>query len=138
MIPKPGKRRTYTSGCPKNQNMWSHSSGPPCADVKKTVPNARSATRRLSAETKAGNAHSMSRLVKIQVHVNRGKRMSDMPGARSRKIVTKKFTVATMLEAMRSMRARPIIEPPTAGLNSTVLRGAYVVQPQSAVPPGAK
>ena len=70
--------------------------------------------------------------------MNRGKRMSDMPGARSRKIVTKKFTVATMLEAMRSMRARPIIEPPTAGLNSTVLRGAYVVQPQSAVPPGAK
>src|SRR5467141_3874284 len=77
-MPNPGKRRTYTSGWPKNQNMWSHSNGPPCADVKKTVPNARSATRRLNAETKAGNAHNMSKLVKIQVHVNRGNRMSDI------------------------------------------------------------
>src|SRR2546428_8812509 len=29
--------------------MWRHRSGPPCVEVKKTVPNARSATKRLSA-----------------------------------------------------------------------------------------
>jgi hypothetical protein len=80
----------------------------------------------------------MSRLVKIHPQVNKGTRMRDIPGARRRKMVTRKFTVDTMLEAMRSMRARPIIEPPTAGLNATVLSGAYVVHPQSAVPPPAK
>ena len=118
--------------------MWPHRSGPPCVEVKKTVPNARSATKRLSADTNEGNAQSIRRLVKIQHHVNRGSRMRDMPGARRRKIVTRKLTVDTMLDAMRSMSASPIIEPPTAGLNSVELSGAYVVQPQSAVPPPAK
>ncbi len=61
-----------------------------------------------------------------------------MPGARRRKIVTRKLTVETMLDAISSMSARPIIDPPTAGLNSTVFSGAYVVHPQSAVPPPAK
>ena len=137
-MPKPGSRRTYTSGCPKNQNMWPQRSGPPWVDVKNTVPKARSATRRLSADTNEGNAQSIKRFVKIQAHVNRGSRMRDIPRARRRKIVTRKFTVDTMLEAMRSMRASPIIEPPTAGLNSVEFNGAYVVHPQSAVPPVAK
>src|SRR5205807_142651 len=96
------------------------------------------ASRRLSADTNEGNAQSIKRFVKIQAHVNRGSRMRDIPGARRRKIVTRKFTVDTMLEAMRSMRASPIIEPPTAGLNSVEFNGAYVVHPQSAVPPVAK
>src|SRR2546425_1083795 len=81
--------------------MWPHRSGPPCVEVKKTVPNARSATKRLSADTNEGNAQSIRRLVKIQHHVNRGSRMRDMPGARRRKIVTRKLTVDTMLDAMR-------------------------------------
>src|SRR6266566_3460689 len=138
VIAKPGNRRTYTSGWAKNQNMWSQSSGPPWVEVKNTVQNARSATKRLSADTKAGNAQSIRRLVKIQAHVNSGSFMRDIPGARRRKIVTRKFTVDTMLDAMRSMSASPMIEPPTAGLNSTVFSGAYVVHPQSAVPPPAK
>src|SRR5213594_4139589 len=109
--------------------MWSQRSGPPCVEVKNTVPKARSATSKLRADTKAGKAQSIRRLVKIQHQVNRGSFMRDIPGARSRKIVTRKFTVATMLDAIRSIRASPIIEPPTAGLNSTELSGAYVVQP---------
>ena len=106
--------------------------------MKNTVPNARSAIRRLSADTNDGNAQSIRRLVKIQPHVKRGNRMRDIPGARRRKIVTRKLTVETMLDAMSNMSASPIIEPPTCGLNSTVLSGAYVVHPQSAVPPLAK
>src|SRR5439155_12007054 len=134
----PGNRGTSSSGLPKNLHWGFHRRGPPWVDVKNTVPNARSATRRLSADTNAGNAQSSSRLVKIHPHVKSGSRTRDIPGARRRKIVTRKFTVDTMLDAMRSIRARPIMEPPTAGLNSTVLRGAYVVHPQSAVPPPAK
>src|SRR5205823_3023962 len=98
-MPNPGNRRTYTSGWPKNQNMWSQRRGPPWGEVKKTVPNARSAIKRLSADTNAGNAQSIRRLVKIQPHVNRGSRIRDIPGARRRKIVTRKFTVDTMLDA---------------------------------------
>src|SRR5207249_5813612 len=105
VIAKPGSRRTYTSGCPKNQNMWSQRSGPPWVEVKKTVPKARSATSKLRADTKAGKAQSIRRLVKIQPQVNSGSFINDIPGARSRKIVTRKFTVDTMLEAMRSMRS---------------------------------
>src|SRR5436309_1606934 len=104
-------------------------------------PTAKSiglATRRLSADTKERNTESIRRLVQIQPQVHSINSMRDIPGARRRKIVPRKLMVETMLDAMSNMSASSIIEPPTCGLNSTVMSGAYVVHPQSAVPPLAK
>ncbi len=62
MIPNPGKIMMYTSGCPKNQNRCSQSTGEPWfVGSKKWVPKCRSVRSIVTAAATGGSA-MMSRI----------------------------------------------------------------------------
>src|SRR5436305_10713538 len=91
-IPKAGRTTIYTSGCPHNQNKFTHNIGlPPPPTVKKCVPNRRSNIPSASATVKIGNDAQMRTEAIKEVHVNIGIFISVMPGALIFKIVTIKL-----------------------------------------------
>ena len=54
-MPKAGKIRMYTSGCPKNQKIcWNITGSPPPAALKKWVPKLRSASSMVTAPASTG------------------------------------------------------------------------------------
>jgi len=59
MIPKPGKIKIYTSGCPKNQNKcWYKIGSPPPAGSKKVVLKLRSVKSIVIAPANTGTANN--------------------------------------------------------------------------------
>src|SRR5260370_162195 len=64
MIPKAGKIRMYTSGCPNDQKRCCQSSGsPPKPDWKKCVPRWRSNSNKMAAAVRLGSAKSSKKAV---------------------------------------------------------------------------
>ena len=83
-MPNPGSARMYTSGCPKNQNRFSHRYElPPCAASNNAVSAVRSINEHVhDAATSTGAASTISIAVTSIDHTNTGRRVQVMPGAR--------------------------------------------------------
>ncbi len=78
------------------------------------------------------------RTVKKMLHVNIGIFSRVIPGALELMMVTMKFILPNVAEAMSISNPAPPKVTPSWPLNSTVLSGAYTVQPVSIAPPGVK
>lgn len=73
MIPKPGKIRIYTSGCPKNQNKcWYKMGSPPPAGSKKVVFKLRSVRSIVMPAARTGRDRSSKTAVIRTDHTNKG------------------------------------------------------------------
>ena len=97
----------YTSGWPKIQNRCCHRMGmPPLDTSKKFVPNWRSNITSTSAMVIAGKERMMRKDVISVIHVNTGRRIIVMPGARRLMMVTMKFSAAAMEATPSSCRPR--------------------------------
>jgi hypothetical protein len=91
-IPHAPRISMYTSGWPKNQNVFSQCATlPPCAGSKNVVPNRRSDRSMISPAVSTGAARTTRNDVDSVDQVKTGIRMNDMPGARNRRIVTMKL-----------------------------------------------
>jgi hypothetical protein len=73
IIPKPGKIKIYTSGCPKNQNKcWYKIGSPPPAGSKNEVFRFRSVRSIVIAPASTGSDKSNRIAVKNTDHTNKG------------------------------------------------------------------
>lgn len=74
IIPKPGKIKIYTSGCPKNQNKcWYKTGSPPPLGSKNLVLKFRSESNIVIAPASTGNERS-NKIVVIKIdHTNKDK-----------------------------------------------------------------
>jgi len=80
IIPKPGRIKMYTSGCPKNQNKcWYKIGSPPPAGSKKDVFKLRSVKSMVIAPARTGKDNSSKIAVKNTDHTNRGVRSHVIP-----------------------------------------------------------
>ena len=70
--------------------------------------------------------------------VNIGRLIHLRPLALSLATVTMKFTVPTVTDAVSISIPAPASVAPTWGVYTAVFRGAYIVHPKSAAPPGVK
>ena len=100
MMPKAGRMRMYTSGCPKIQKRCCHSSGSaPAATLKKLASNSRSKLSRNSATVITGMANSSRNCTTSSIQVSTGMRNRVMPGARMLSTVVMRLMALTS-EAM--------------------------------------
>ena len=82
----------YTSGCPHAQIRLIYIIAlPPRSVVKKCIPNTLSSDKSPSATVSIGKAKTTNSIEPSAVQVNIGMRLSVMPGARRRIMVTIKF-----------------------------------------------
>lgn len=82
-IPKPGKIKIYTSGCPKNQNRcWYKMGSPPPAGSKKEVLKFRSVSSIVMAPARTGRESSNRIAVIFTDHTKRGIRSKIIPCVR--------------------------------------------------------
>jgi len=73
IIPKPGKIKIYTSGCPKNQNKcWYRIGSPPPVGSKNDVLKLRSVNNIVMAPANTGKANSNSNVVMKTDQTNNG------------------------------------------------------------------
>jgi len=96
-IPIAGKIKTYTSGCPKNQNKCCHKSGLPPPETamgvdpvsntpdgrKKLVSQTRSMSCMIPAASRGGNASKRRKAVTNWAQTKNGIRNQVIPGERS-------------------------------------------------------
>jgi hypothetical protein len=98
-IPNAGNTMMYTSGCPKNQNRCCHKSGsPPWAGLKNWKPSLRESSTMTRSRVRDGRAKISASETASIAKQKRGIRFSDMPGARSLKMVVMKLIDAIVLE----------------------------------------
>ena len=82
-MPKPGRIRMYTSGCPKNQKRcWYRIGSPPPAGSKKAVLRFRSVRSIVIAPANTGRERRSRMAVIMTDHTNRGTRSSRSPFVR--------------------------------------------------------
>lgn len=75
IIPKPGRIKIYTSGCPKNQNKcWYRIGSPPPAGSKNVVLKFRSVKSIVMAPASTGSESNRRIAVINTAHTNRGRR----------------------------------------------------------------
>ena len=80
IIPKPGKIRMYTSGCPKNQNKcWYRIGSPPPAGSKKVVLKFRSVRSIVIAPANTGKESKRRMAVRRTDQANSGKYSIERP-----------------------------------------------------------
>ena len=135
-MPKLGKMRMYTSGCPKIQNRCCQSNGSaPWLTSKNVAPNSRWNISRNSATVITGMANSNRVWVTSDIQVNVGIFINFMPGARMFKMVTIRL-IAPVSEAMPVI-CRPSDQKSTPWLGEKIglAFGWYMNQPPSAAPP---
>lgn len=73
IIPKPGRIRMYTSGCPKNQNRcWYRMGSPPPAGSKKVVFRFRSVKSIVIPAARTGRERRSRTAVINTAQTNRG------------------------------------------------------------------
>ena len=97
----------YTSGWPKIQKRCCQRRGsPPPAGSKKCQSKVRWSQRRMFPAESAGNAKTIAKETTRIAQQKRGSRLTDMPGARSLKIVTMKLTAPAVVEIVRKSRPR--------------------------------
>ncbi len=144
----------YTSGCPKNQNRCSQSSGDPSPCRCNTIPfthclpgtkNAVPACRSHISKTIAANSTLNARIVSIaavsQPHTVIGIRWYVMPSHRHRTTVTTVFTAPSVDATQNtasdtSHKSMPNACPGPAA--ATALSGGYADQPPIGAPPGTR
>ena len=72
-MPKPGRIKIYTSGCPKNQNKcWYRIGSPPPAGSKKVVLRFRSVRSIVMPAANTGRDNNSKTAVIRTDHTNRG------------------------------------------------------------------
>src|SRR6056300_408429 len=99
-IPKPGRIKIYTSGCPKNQKRcWNKIGSPPPAGSKNEVLKLRSVNSIVIAPAKTGKERRSKKAVIRTDHTNKGKRWKPRPGPRMLKIVVIKLIAPKILLA---------------------------------------
>ncbi|CAB4762296.1 unannotated protein [freshwater metagenome] len=137
-IPKNGRAKIYTSGCPKNQKRCCQSIAPPFAGSKICDPNNLSDSNARNAAASGGNASRTRIDVKSTFQLKIDILNIVIPGARIVKIVVMKFTPPRIVPIPPI--ARPITQrsPPMPGEYCEFASGAYAVQPNEAAPPGVK
>ena len=92
IIPKAGKIRMYTSGCPKNQNRcWYKIGSPPPAGSKKDVLKFRSVSSIVMAPARTGSESRSRIAVSNTDQTNNGMISIVIPSARILPIVVIKF-----------------------------------------------
>lgn len=73
IMPKPGRIKMYTSGCPKNQNRcWYRMGSPPPAGSKKVVFKFRSVRSIVMPAASTGSERSSRTAVISTDHTNNG------------------------------------------------------------------
>src|SRR6476661_7384704 len=93
ITPIAGKTRTYTSGCPKNQNKcWKRMGSPPSAGSKNPKCRKRSSMSKTIVIAMTGMARMKMMLVAYRDHRKSGRRNQVKPGARIVWIVTMKLS----------------------------------------------
>jgi len=98
-MPKPGRIKIYTSGCPKNQNKcWYKIGSPPPAGSKNEVLRFRSVNNIVIAPAKTGRDRRSKIAVIKTDHTNRGILSNVIPGVRILIIVEIKFTAPKIEE----------------------------------------
>lgn len=91
-IPKPGRIKIYTSGCPKNQNKcWYKTGSPPPAGSKNAVLRFRSVKSIVMAPAKTGRLNRSKTAVITTDHTNREIRSKRSPLDRMLITVVMKF-----------------------------------------------
>ena len=139
MTPTAGTNMMYTSGCPNTQKMCCQSSGsPPCAASKKRVSSLRSSSS-IAVPTMSGvNAKTIIALVTSMAQQKSGSRLSDIPGARMRRMPTIISAAAPM--AAISATLSPMSQKSMCGPGEYCLRlsGTYANQPPSGATPKRK
>src|SRR6185436_14966304 len=113
-IPMPGKIKTYTSGCARNQKRCCQRRGLPppliCAGFPETInpvgrkklqPKTLSMSCMIAAASKGGNASNSRKPVTNCAQTKKGNRIQVIPGARNWMIVAKKFTAPRSDEVIR-------------------------------------
>jgi len=92
IIPKPGRIRMYTSGCPKNQNKcWYRIGSPPPAGSKNDVFRLRSVNNIVIAPARTGKESKSKMAVRKTDHTNNGVRSHVIPTVRILIIVVMKL-----------------------------------------------
>ncbi len=76
---------------------------PPCNGSKKRILNARSTSSSAPASVMAGSANTIMNDIVRMPQQKRGKRLSDMPGARRRRMVTMKLTPPMVVATPRKV-----------------------------------
>src|SRR5712671_270747 len=153
-MPMPGKIKTYTSGCARNQNKCCHRIAlpPPLPGQslllitnplgkKKLVPATRSINCITPAASSGGNASSSRNDVTNCAHTKNGIRMNVSPFTRSWMMVTIKLTEPSSDEVIRNtMPISHIVCPRKIDFAGVAMTdsGAYEVQPDCAAPSGTK
>ena len=99
-MPKLGKMRMYTSGCPKIQNRCCQSNGSaPASTLKNWAPKSRWNISRNSATVMTGMANTSRNCTTRIIQVKIGIFIRVMPGARMLRMVTIRLS-APVSEAM--------------------------------------
>jgi hypothetical protein len=99
IIPKPGRIRMYTSGCPKNQKRcWYRIGSPPPAGSKKVVLKFLSVNSMVIAPARTGKDRSNKNAVINTDHAKRETWCMPMPGARILNIVVMKLMAPSIDE----------------------------------------
>lgn len=99
-IPKPGKIRIYTSGCPKNQNKcWYKIGSPPPEGSKKEVLKFRSVKSIVIAPARTGSERSKRIAVIFTAQTKRGRCSKPIPIDRILIIVVIKLIAPKIEEA---------------------------------------
>lgn len=130
IIPKAGKIKIYTSGCPKNQNKcWYNTGSPPPAGSKKVVLKLRSVNNIVIPPAKTGIDNNNKKAVISIDHTTKGNLCIDIPGALILKIVVIKLIDPKIDETPDKCRLK--IAKSTAGPEWLwiPLKGGYTVQP---------
>ena len=97
-IPNAGRMMMYTSGWPKIQNRFCHSSAspPPRGIVEVEAELPVELQEDAAATVSGGSANTSANATARNAKQNSGIRLSDIPGARSLKIVTMKLIAAAV------------------------------------------
>ena len=98
IIPKAGRIKMYTSGCPKNQNKCCQKiTLPCCCGSKKCAPRNRSKSNITCAPVSTGKASNTNMPTVNMSHTKSGMRMNVMPGQRMHKMVAMKLMAVVIL-----------------------------------------
>lgn len=130
VIPKAGKIKMYTSGCPKNQNKcWYKIGSPPPAGSKNEVLKFRSVNNIVIAPANTGKANNNKIAVMKTAHTNNGNRCIVIPGPRMLMTVVMKFTAPKIELAPAKCKLKIPKSTAPPGCPDTLLNGGYTVHP---------
>lgn len=130
MIPKPGRIRMYTSGCPKNQNKcWYRIGSPPPAGSKKVVFRFRSVRSIVMPAANTGRERRRSTAVIRTDHTNNGVWYCVMAGGFILMIVVMKLIAPRIDETPARWREKIVRSTDAPAWAKLPASGGYTVHP---------